>query len=92
MRFKRSDFERVTKNTAVGALLERRLSAEREKEGRESLGDIYINLWLLPSGAGAPSAGMWTSPFQILTQARLQLHSPQPAPFPEHSLKEIFKL
>lgn len=24
-------------------------SAERKNEGRESLGDIYINLWLLPS-------------------------------------------
>lgn len=30
MRFKRSDFERVTKNTAVGALLWRRHSADRK--------------------------------------------------------------
>ena len=44
---------------------------EREKEGR--LGDIYINLWLLTSEGRRLSAGMRDSPFQILTQARLQL-------------------
>lgn len=39
MRFKRSDYERVTENTAVRALLYLRLSEEK-------LCDIYINLWL----------------------------------------------
>lgn len=47
---------------------------EREKEGR--LGDIYINLWLLTSEGRRLSAGMRDSPFQILTQARLQLRVP----------------
>ena len=47
---------------------------EREKEG--SLGDIYINLWLLTSEGRRLSAGMRDSPFQILTQARLQLRVP----------------
>lgn len=47
----------------------------------------------LPVRAVAPSAGMWNSPFQILTQARLQLQMPAAhAPFTKHSLKEIFKL
>ena len=47
---------------------------EREKEGRR--GDIYINLWLLTSEGRRLSAGMRDSPFQILTQARLQLRVP----------------
>ena len=47
---------------------------EREKEGR--LGDIYMNLWLLTSEGRRLSAGMRDSPFQILTQARLQLRVP----------------
>lgn len=47
---------------------------ERKKEGR--LCDIYINLWLLTSEGRHSSAGMWGSPFQILTQARLQLRAP----------------
>ena len=47
---------------------------EREKEGR--LGDIYINLCLLTSEGRRLSAGMRDSPFQILTQARLQLRVP----------------
>ena len=55
-----------------GALQKR--EKEREKEGR--LGDIYINLWLLTSEGRRLSAGMRDSPFQILTQARLQLRVP----------------
>lgn len=52
MRFRRSDFARVAKNPAVGALLERGHSAanEQRKKARkqgDSLCDIYINLWLL---------------------------------------------
>ena len=51
-----------------------KIEKEREKEGR--LGDIYINLWLLTSEGRRLSAGMRDSPFQILTQARLQLRVP----------------
>lgn len=67
------------------------LQKERMKEGKAWVTSILTS-GCFPVRAGAPSAGMWNSPFQILTQARLQLHSLQPAPFPEHSLKEIFKL
>lgn len=66
---------------------------QKERGKGESLCDIYINLWLLTSERGAPSAGMWNSPFQSLTQARLQLRMPAAhAPCAQLSLKEIFKL
>lgn len=77
---------------SVHSYSEGALQKEGKKEGG-SLGDIYINLWLLTSARGAPSAGMWNSPFQSLTQARLQLQTPAAhAPSTEHSPKEISKL
>lgn len=62
----------LVRSYSEGALQKR--EKEREKEGR--LGDIYINLWLLTSEGRRLSAGMRDSPFQILTQARLQLRVP----------------
>lgn len=62
----------LVRSYSEGALHKR--EKEREKEGR--LGDIYINLWLLTSEGRRLSAGMRDSPFQILTQARLQLRVP----------------
>lgn len=62
----------LVRSYSEGALQKR--EKEREKEGR--LGDIYINLWLLTSEGRRLNAGMRDSPFQILTQARLQLRVP----------------
>jgi len=62
----------LVRSYSEGALQKR--EKKREKEGR--LGDIYINLWLLTSEGRRLSAGMRDSPFQILTQARLQLRVP----------------
>lgn len=62
----------LVRSYSEGAVQKR--EKEREKEGR--LGDIYINLWLLTSEGRRLSAGMRDSPFQILTQARLQLRVP----------------
>lgn len=65
---------------------------QREREGTVCVTSI------LTSGCSpvrAELSARWNveQPFQILTQARLQLQMPAArAPFPKHSLKEIFKL
>ena len=73
----------LVRSYSEGAVQKR--EKEREKEGR--LGDIYINLWLLTSEGRRLSAGMRDSPFQILTQARLQLQCLQPV-LPRQALPE----
>lgn len=48
---------------------------KKERRGKGCVTSILTS-GCLPVRAGAPSAGMWNSPFQILTQARLQLQTP----------------
>lgn len=47
-----------------------------QKERGGSCVTSILTFGCSPVRAGAPSAGMWNSPFQILTQARLQLQMP----------------
>lgn len=55
--------------------LERRHSAASKQAGEACVTSVLTS-GCLPVRAVAPSAGMWNSPFQILTQARLQLQMP----------------
>lgn len=89
MRFKRSDVERVTENTAVSALLSEGALQKREKRKRERREGWVTSI--LTSGCSPVrrrlSAGMRDSPFQNTTQARLQLQCLQPV-LPRQALPE----